>query len=208
MAIKAVIFDVGGVIVRTEDLGPRSKWEARLGLKPWGLAQLVFESEASFQASVGKLTVPDIWKSVGARLKLGEAEIAELQHDFWAGDRADQELVAFLQSLRPRYKTALLTNAWPDARLTLTKRYHLDIVDDIVVSAEESVVKPDPRIYRIAAERLGVLPEQAVFVDDVEENIAGARAAGMHGIQFKLSKFGSTAAFIRHLEEYVQVRED
>jgi epoxide hydrolase-like predicted phosphatase len=204
MHIRAVIFDVGGVIVRTEDQAPREKWEKRLGLERRGLARAVFDSDASMRASIGKATVAEIWKSVGSSFQLDEAELAELQRDFWTGDRVDQEFVSFLRSLRPRYKTALLTNAWPDARLALQKRDLMGSVDDVIVSAEEGVVKPDPRIYRIAAERLGVRPEEAVFVDDVAENVEGARAVGMHGVQFNLGDYGSTAAFLRHLQEYIE----
>lgn len=204
MAVRAVIFDVGGVILRTEDQGPREKWEKRFGLERRGLARAVFESEASARASIGEATVEEIWTSVGSRFHLSEAELAELRRDFWAGDRVDQELVAFLRSLHPRYKTALLTNAWPDARLGLQQRNLTEIVDDVVISAEEGVVKPDPRIYRIAAERLGVRPEEAVFIDDVAENVEGARAVGMHVIQFNLSAYGSTAAFVRRLREYIE----
>ncbi len=204
MAIRAVIFDVGGVILRTEDQAPRIKWEERLGLERRGLSRAVFDSDASARASIGKATVADVWESVASTLKLSDAELAELQRDFWAGDQVDQELVTFLRSLRPRYKTALLTNAWPDARLTLQKRNLVDAVDDVIVSSEEGVAKPDPRIYRVAAERLGIRPDEAVFVDDVAENIEGARAVGMHAVQFKLGDYGSTAAFVRHLREYIE----
>ncbi len=208
MPIRAVIFDVGGVLVRTEDQAPRVKWEERLGLERGGLSRAVFESETSARASIGQATVADIWRSVASTFQLNEKEVEDLERDFWAGDRVDQELTTFLRSLRPRYKTALLTNAWPSARLEMKKRRLVDAVDDIIVSAEEGVLKPDPRIYRIAAERLGVRPEQAVFVDDVAENTEGARAAGMHAVQFKLVDYGSTATFIRQLREYIESKNE
>ncbi len=202
MITEAVVFDVGGVIVRTQDLEPRSKWEKRLGLGPWGLAKAVFESDTSYRASIGKAAVSEIWRDVGARFGLGDSDVAALQRDFWAGDRVDQELVAFIRSLRPQYKTALLTNAWPDARQVLTNRYHLDVVDTIVISAEEGVLKPDPRIYQIALARLGVQADRAVFVDDVMQNVEGARAIGMRAMRFDLSSVGSTAAFVQLLEDF------
>ncbi|UVO51608.1 HAD family phosphatase [Sphingomonas sp. SUN019] len=55
---------------------------------------------------------------------------------------------------------------------------------DIVVSGDEQVVKPDPAIYRLALERFGLEPRQAVFVDDRQENVDGADAVGMTGIRF------------------------
>jgi HAD superfamily hydrolase (TIGR01509 family) len=58
-------------------------------------------------------------------------------------------------------------------------------VDDILISAEVGLAKPDPRIYRLAAERLGVRPDEAVFVDDFAANVEGARAVGMRAIHFR-----------------------
>ncbi len=55
----------------------------------------------------------------------------------------------------------------------------------IVVSGEEGVMKPDPRIFRILFERYGVAPESAVFIDDVPGNAAAASALGVHGIHFR-----------------------
>jgi 2-haloacid dehalogenase len=57
--------------------------------------------------------------------------------------------------------------------------------DGIVVSGEERVVKPDPRIFRILFERYGVAPESAVFIDDVARNAAAASALGIRGIHFR-----------------------
>jgi 2-haloacid dehalogenase len=57
--------------------------------------------------------------------------------------------------------------------------------EGIVVSGEERVIKPDPRIFRILFERHGVAPESAVFIDDVARNAAAATALGVHGIHFR-----------------------
>jgi putative hydrolase of the HAD superfamily len=61
----------------------------------------------------------------------------------------------------------------------------LDIFDVAVFSAEVKLAKPDPKIYELALAKLAVNAEEAVFVDDVSDNIEAARAVGMHGIQFK-----------------------
>jgi HAD superfamily hydrolase (TIGR01509 family) len=55
----------------------------------------------------------------------------------------------------------------------------------MIISAEVGVAKPDPAIYRIAAERMGVKPEEAIFVDDFIDNVESARAFGLRTIQFK-----------------------
>jgi putative hydrolase of the HAD superfamily len=185
MTIRAVLWDMGGVILRTEDSSGRRRWEQRLGLAPGELAKIVFDGEGSRKAVVGRGTEDDIWTWVLGRLGLPESERHALAADFFSGDRMDQRLVGFIRSLRPRVKTGMITNAWPNVRNYLENEWHVaDAFDRIVISAEVGLIKPDPRIYRMALEGLGVLPGEAVFVDDMPENITGAEAVGMHGIRF------------------------
>jgi putative hydrolase of the HAD superfamily len=184
--IKALIFDFGGVLVRTEDWSGRRRWETRLGLAERALDAAVFNSQVSRRASRGEVTVAEVWADVARALKLDAAQLDECRRDFWAGDKLDVDLVALVASLRPRYKTAILSNAWNDARENFTRLFGLDrAFDQMIISAEEGVTKPDPRAYLLAAERLGVQPEEAVFVDDFIENVEGARAVGMQAIHYQ-----------------------
>lgn len=186
MGIQAVIFDMGGVLLRSESESGRRKWEQRLGLAEGELAEIVFNSPVSQKASVGLATDEDVWAHVAGRFALDGESLRQLRRDFWSGDRADTELADFLRSLRPRYRTAVLSNAWPGARKALTERWGLgNAVDVMIISAEEGVAKPDPAIYHIALRRLGVRPEEAVFVDDMAANVEAARALGIHGVLFR-----------------------
>lgn len=185
MTIRAVIFDMGGVLLRSENESGRRKWERCLGLAEGELAEIVFNSPVSQRATVGQATDEDVWAHVAERFGLDAETLRQLRRDFWAGDRADVQLADFLRGLRPRYRTAILSNAWPGARKALTERWKLaDAVNEMIISAEEGVAKPDPAIYRIALERLGVGPAEAVFVDDMAINVEAAQALGMHGVQF------------------------
>jgi len=135
---------------------------------------------------VGRATEADIWQHVADTFSLDDETLGQLMRDFWSGDQLDTELVEFVRSLRPRYRTAILSDAWPGVRDVFTQVFGLDaVVDEIIISAEEGIAKPDPRIFRIAAERLGVRPQEAIFVDDRPENVLGARAVGMRAIQFE-----------------------
>ena len=97
----------------------------------------------------------------------------------------DTGLVDFIRGLHGEYKTALLSNAFSDLRFMLTERWKFtDAFDVIVISSEEGLIKPDPRIYQLLLERLQVAPQEAVFVDDFIANVEGAQAIGMHAIQF------------------------
>jgi putative hydrolase of the HAD superfamily len=186
MPIKAVISDFGGVLVRTLDTTGRAKWEARLGVTQRELIQMVFDSETSQRASVGVIPASAVWDALAVQLNLSADEIRAFRHDFFAGDQVNAELLDFIQSLRPRHKTAILSNAWSDLRRVVVDRLALDTAfDTMVISAEEGVVKPDRRIYEIAVVRLGVALDEAVFIDDMEQNVEAARAYGMRGVLFR-----------------------
>jgi putative hydrolase of the HAD superfamily len=145
----------------------------------------VFECPEAKRAGIGQARKDDIWKAVGWRLKVEGSDLVQLELDFWSGDRIDQRLLDFALSLRSRYKTAILSNAWPEARRMLENKYKVTpYFDLIMISAEERVAKPDPAIYQAAARRLGVRPQECVFVDDFPENIQGALQAGMQAVQF------------------------
>lgn len=182
--IKAVIFDIGGVLVRTEDLEPRRRWERRFGLPDWGLAEIVFDSSVAAAATIGHTSLEAVWAHVQQKLSLTPAELTHLRADFWAGDRYDVELISYLRSLRGRYKTGIISNAWPQVRQMHHAHINGETFDVILYSAEEGVAKPAAEIYQRALARLGVAPAEAVFVDDVLENIEAARALGMAGVHF------------------------
>jgi putative hydrolase of the HAD superfamily len=67
-----------------------------------------------------------------------------------------------------------------------TEHFQLhEVVDAFIISSEEGVAKPDPRIYQIALQRLDVQPHEAVFVDDFPENVAGAQQLGIIAVLFR-----------------------
>ncbi len=186
MTIKAVIFDMGGVLLLTGDESRRRTWEARLGLAEGGLFRTVFGSEVDRRAAIGQVPASAVWEYVGEKLGVQGEQLKELERDFWFGGLVNTTLVEFIRELRPQYKTAVLSNAWSDARAAITDEFGLaGYFDTMVFSAEEGVVKPDKRIYRIVTDRLGVQFEEATFIDDVAENIAAARALGMLGVQYQ-----------------------
>jgi len=96
------------------------------------------------------------------------------------------ELVDTIRSLRGHYKTGLLSNAFSDLRQVVTARLNLsDAFDEMVISAEIHLMKPDARIYQYALQRLGVAAQEAVFIDDMLRNVEGACSQGMNAIHFR-----------------------
>jgi epoxide hydrolase-like predicted phosphatase len=186
MSIRAVIFDLGGVLLRTEDQTPRRELAERLGITRQEMYSLIFDSPSARQASLGTITAEEHMESLRLTLGVSPEDFSTVPGAFWSGDRLDMGLVNYIRTLRPRYKTALLSNAWSDLRGMLTERWEIaDAFDEMVISAEVGIVKPDPRIYHMALDRLQVAPQEAVFVDDFIENIEGGKAVGLHTIHFR-----------------------
>jgi len=182
--IRAIILDVGDVILHERDHTKRFEWEARLGLAKGQLTRLVMDSEPAAHAASGEISEPQVWQAVGSRLGLTEAQTLELQHDFWACEQMDTALVQFMAALRPRYKIGILSNAWSEVRSFHNAKFKFNTwVDVAVYSAEVKLLKPDPRMYRLLLAQLGRLDgEECVFVDDKLVNVQAAQALGMQGV--------------------------
>ena len=185
MSIRAVLFDMGGVIVRTEYQAPRQHLAERLGMEYDDLVKIVFDSDSGYQASIGAITADEHWASVLKRLKRPAPEMEAIRHEFFAGDIIDRTLVDFLRSLRGKYKTGLISNAWGDLRDYIVREKLDDAFDHMIISAEVGAVKPDAKIYQVALEQVGVKPKEMVFVDDFAVNIQGCEKVGIKGILFK-----------------------
>jgi epoxide hydrolase-like predicted phosphatase len=185
----AVVWDLGGVIVRTLDWGGRSRWEKRAGLSPHELEQIVFRGEMGVRAALGQANSDDVWTWVLQRLGFPKSERTAIERDFFSGDQVDNDLISFIRSLRPEYKTGIISNAWPELRHWLEVDWRIaDAFDHIVISAEVGVLKPDPLIYHLALNGLGVAPNETIFIDDLIENVVGALDIGMQAIHFRTTE--------------------
>ncbi len=146
MSIRAVFFDLGGVIVRTEYQTPREQLAERLGMEYDDLNRIVFDSETGHQASIGAITSVQHWEAVMKRLKRPYEEMAAIRDEFYAGDIIDRQILDFLRSLRGKYKTGLISNAWGDLRDYLVREKMDDAFDHLIISAEVGVAKPEAKI--------------------------------------------------------------
>ncbi len=186
MPIKAVIWDLGGVILRTEETAPRQQLADRLGMARYDLEELVFHSPSGMQAQRGEISVEQHWEKLRQELNLSQEEMPAVREAFWGGDRIDTGLLEDIRSLRPRIRLGLLSNAFSDLRQVITEYWGFgDVFETLVISAEVGIMKPDARIYHLALDRLAVRPDEAVFIDDFPRNVAGSQALGIPTILFQ-----------------------
>jgi len=188
MSIRAVFFDLGGVLLRTEFQAPRQQLAERLGMEYDDLVKIVFDSNSGIRATMGEISSEEHWGSVMKRLKRPASELITIRDEFFAGDILDRTLLVYLRSLRGKYKTGLISNAWGDLRDFIVREKFDDAFDKMIISAEVGAAKPEPKIFQIALEQLGVKPNEAVFVDDFLINIEGCEKVGIKGIHFKDSE--------------------
>ncbi|MCE5208762.1 MAG: HAD family phosphatase [Chloroflexi bacterium] len=183
--IEVVVWDMGGVLIRTKDPSPRQELAEWLGMTVDEVYSIVFENDSARNATLGRISEEDHWNTIQNRLGLGFEDMQDFRTAFWGGDGMDQALFDYIQSLRPRFRTALLSNAWSGARQVMKERYNmLSAFDVSIFSAEIGLAKPDPAIYHYLLDRLAISPEKTVFIDDVKENVESAINVGMRGVVF------------------------
>ena len=188
MSIRAVLFDLGGVIVRTEFQAPRQHLAERFGMDYEDIEKIVFGGGANgsaARATVGEITEEEHWHNVMKTLKRPASDYEKIRDDFFAGDVLDHAILDFLRSIKPKYKTGLISNAWSGLRNYILREKFDDAFDYMIISAEVGAAKPDPKIFEIALEQLQVKANEAVFVDDFIENIEACQKVGLQGIRFK-----------------------
>ena len=185
MVVRAVLFDIGGVLEITPDLGVAPRWEHRLGLASGTLGERLADIWAG--GETGTVTEGGVHQALRDRLGLDDGQVAGLMADMWREylGTANTELIEYARRLRPRYRTGIISNSFVGAREREQAAYGFeDLVDALIYSHEAGISKPDPRIYALACARLDVAPEEAVFIDDTESGVDGARLAGLHAIHY------------------------
>ncbi len=198
MVIKAVVFDIGSVLEMIDDSVFPAPFEQRHGLDAGAVAAIpAFAGDPG----IGELTEAEVRAHFQRHLALTDDQADELMRDYWAWycGVLDQELFDWFAAQRGRRKTGILSNSGPGAREAERHHGFEDITDDIVYSHEVGLAKPDPAVYALAAERLGVRPHEILFLDDSQRCVDGALAAGWHALRHV-----DTSTSIRELETIIE----
>lgn len=189
MAIRAAVFDIGGVLeVVDDDAWPQQwvhRWRDRLGLSADDFAARIAEHDPGGSIVTGEVSEGQVRQMYADALGLDDAAADEMMAQMWDAycGRLDPVLRDFVAGLRPRYVTAILSNSADGARREEQRRYGFaDLVDAVLYSHELGLAKPDPAVYRATLGRLGVEPAEVVFLDDVEDNVRVARELGWHAV--------------------------
>jgi len=185
MTIHAIIFDLEGVLLITKEKNISETLSKKLGFPVESIKKL-FHSEMNDLVDVGGATQEDYWDYMLEELGLPEENRSDLYDFFYNDFFIDQELLTIIRDLRRTFQTGLLTNFSDVLRPMLENEWSVaGAFDEILISWEEKVIKPNPAIYERMLSRLKREPQEAVFIDDRLINVDGARAIGMHAILFE-----------------------
>ncbi len=173
--IKAIIFDCFGVLVRGTLV---SFNETYLKNNP-ALVSKVWELDR--KSNLGDLSYQDF---VDCLAKLAKISVEETQA-FLDHTPPNVELLEYIKNLKKTYKIGMLSNASQNWLSELFTPDQLELFDDTVISSEVYMAKPDPAIFRLAAQRLGCKTEECVMVDDLERYCLAAEEVGMYAVHYK-----------------------
>ncbi len=173
--MKAIIFDCFGVLVEGS-LDPMcQKYFPEDSVK----RREVLDLEA--RSSRGELTYNEFLQTCGEWANVDPAEIKA----FLDVNPRNEPLLDFIASeLKGKYKLGFLSNAADNWMEELFTQDHIALFDDVILSFQHGMSKPDVKIFELAAERLGVQTTDCLFIDDVARYCEGARQTGMKTIQY------------------------
>ena len=206
MAIRVVVFDLGGVLEHIDDPGLEfePKWRNRLGMSAAEFTAALNTVDPDRLTRTGNMNEAEYRERCAAALGLSDGQLQEFMADTWdlfCGE-LNVELHAFAASLRPRLRTAILSNSADGARREEQGRFGFaPAFDPIIYSHEVGLAKPDPAIFELACALTGAEPGELIFIDDVPANVDAAAAVGIHAILHK-STPASIAAITSLISDY------
>lgn len=176
--IKAVVFDCFGVLL-ADVLRTRA---AELADKDPEAAEAIYA--ALQRMDKGLINEEKGMQEIAAALQLSYAQVVSFSKE---GERRNQPLLKAIHELKPRYKIGLLSNVhsirWLHSRFLPGE---IDtLFDAAIASGEVGIVKPDPAIYHLITDQLGVLPAETIMIDDSARSCQGAQDAGLNAILYE-----------------------
>lgn len=184
MSIKAIVWDLEGVLLHTRDADVPTSVARRLNV-PVEQMRRAFYSDFNERVDAGEFTQDDFWNHILDTLDLPQEDKKHLLDFFYQDFFIDPEVLNDVRQYHQHYQTSLLSNYSEALRPMLADHWRMDgAFDQIVISCEVHMIKPHVDIYQYTLQKLGCTANEVIFIDDKAVNIDGARAVGMQAFQF------------------------
>ena len=173
--MKTIIFDMYGVILKDPDGNLMPFLNSVL---PELTPTEVYRHWAP--ADIGAMTSLDFFKNLGF-----EGDLAKIEKEYLDTIEIDEAFFQAAQSLKARYRLALLSNDLSEWSRYLREKFSINsLFDTVVVSGDVKLKKPDPEIFNLILKKLSCPASDCIFVDDRRKNLDAAQALGMEVILF------------------------
>lgn len=203
MTIKAIIWDLEGVILRTNE-GSISASLARLLQVPEEQVRPALFSDFNDRVDLGEYTQEDFWDFILETAGRPPEYKQRLRDFFFEGFFIDQELLTDVHNYHKYVKTCLFSNFSDELRPMMKSHWQVNgAFDEILISCEIGMIKPQPAAFQYALKRLGCQAGETIFIDDRVRNVEGAQAAGIHAILYtdRLEMNNQITKFMNHRQQ-------
>ena len=198
MSIKALIWDLEGVLLVSPDKNIKTSLAKRLNVPVEAIGD-VFHSLFNDRVDIGEFKQRDFWLYTLDALRLPSERLPELESFFQEDFFIDQDMLERIRQYHKKFKTAMLSNYSEVLRPMLETCWNVDgAFDEIIISWEVKMIKPDPAIFDLTLGKLNVAKDEAVLIDDRIVNIRGAEKYGLYTVHFRNKQQG-----LNDLEEII-----
>jgi len=185
-AIKVVIFDLGGVVVKwSDDIAFRKA--AKIAGVPFKKLKKAANNEIT-HIHKGMITETEFWRRVlrnsGAKKNLLKKVDKTWHKEYIKKSRLNSDVIKIAKRLHRKYRLGVISNLSKFHDIENRKRKYYKKLQHEILSYKVKLIKPDPRIYRLAARKVRCKPQECLFIDDKLVNVNGARKVGMKAIRF------------------------
>ncbi len=184
MTIKALIWDMEGVLMLTDE-NDISSTVAKALNAPYEKVREIYFSDTNDKVDLGEITMEQFYEYVLDTLQISRDKKHLLEEVFYERAYIDKDLLKQIVEMSREYKIGLLSNYSNDLRPRIEKEWAIgSVFDEIIISCEVGMIKPDSAIFNLMLDRLDVKADESVFIDDRIKNIDGAKKIGLHTIFF------------------------
>ena len=174
--IKTIVFDYAEVIAE----GPMSKW-VRENIYPDD-SKLVAYREKAHKWDLGEMSLKEVYKHLGEITGIAPELIWE---NFYEKSLPNNEVIDLIKQLKKNYNIILFSNFVAELLRKLLNKYEItELFDEIIISSEHKMKKPDPKFFELLVRRAGVNKDEIIFIDDKLRNILAANEFGIKAFQF------------------------
>jgi len=181
--IKAIIFDIGGVMVKNTAHRVFERLAEKLGLDTEKV--ISFRLKHKFALATGKMSAEEFASLFQRKFKISKSILDVWKEAYDEIMPTNAKVLAMVKKLKKRYRLCLITNT-NQLHFSRVKARGLDSHFDIVIASQDvGFAKPEKKIFEIALKRIGLPASECAFIDDKREHVEAARKLGFKAILFE-----------------------